>query len=305
MMEASASTIDLHYLGREDIISAFLAPTGDGGFVLLDTGPASTVPALERGIAEVGFELGDLRAVLLTHIHLDHAAAAGTLAQRTGCEVWVHPDGLAHLRDPGERLLPSALRIYGRRLEGLFGTMEPVPEHQLRVVEHGLAVRVGDRVVVGWHTPGHARHHVVWQLDGEIATGDLAGVRLQGSNHVLPPMPPPDIDVEAWRASVGLVRDLEPRRLLLTHFGGFDDPLWQLDRLVERLGAWQEIAEDVVRRGGDAAALGTRLQDVDDREMAAAGVAPEQQLLYRKLCPMAENAAGLFRYCEKRLQADS
>jgi glyoxylase-like metal-dependent hydrolase (beta-lactamase superfamily II) len=301
-MDTPATTIDLHYRGRQGIISAFVAATGDGGFVLLDTGPASTLAALERGVAAAGFEMTGLRAVLLTHIHLDHAAAAGTLARRTGCQVWVHPDGLAHLLDPGDRLLPSALKLYGSRLETLFGTMEAVPEQLLRVVQHGDEVRCGSRVAVGWHTPGHARHHVVWQLDDEIATGDLAGVRLQGSDHVLPPMPPPDIDVEAWRSSLALVRGLSPRRLLLTHFGGFDDPAGHLDQLEDRLRSWQGLADDVVRNGGDAATLGGRLKEVDDREMEEAGVSADRRVLYGKLCPMVENAAGLFRYCQKKLE---
>jgi glyoxylase-like metal-dependent hydrolase (beta-lactamase superfamily II) len=304
-MATSAMTVDLHYLGREGIISAFLLPTGDGGFLLLDSGPASTVESLERGIAEVGFALADLRAVLLTHIHLDHAAAAGTLARRTGCQVWVHPNGLAHLSDPGDRLLPSALRLYGSRLETLFGTMEAVPEGRLRVVEHGQPVRLGERVAVGWHTPGHARHHVVWQLDDEMAMGDLAGIRLQGSAHVLPPMPPPDIDVEAWRSSLALVRELAPRRLLLTHFGGFDDPRWQLDCLEQRLGVWTTIAEEVVRGGGDVEALGARLAELDEREMHEAAVPEARQALYRKLCPPVENASGLFRYWSSKLKVES
>jgi len=148
-------TIDLHYLGQAGIISVFAAPTGDGGFVLLDSGPASTLPALEQGVEAAGLALGNLRAVLLTHVHLDHAAAAGTLSRQTGCEVWAHPDGLAHLRDPGERLLPSALRLYGSRLEVLFGTMEAVPAERLHAVEHGAAIRVGSLELTGWHTPPH------------------------------------------------------------------------------------------------------------------------------------------------------
>jgi glyoxylase-like metal-dependent hydrolase (beta-lactamase superfamily II) len=294
-------TIDLHYLGRAGIISVFAVPTGDGGFVLLDSGPASTLPALEQGVAAAGLSLGNLRAVLLTHVHLDHAAAAGTLSRRTGCEVWAHPAGLAHLRDPGDRLLPSALRLYGSRLEVLFGTMEAVPAELPHAVEHGVPLRFGPLEVVGWHTPGHARHHVAWQVGDEIATGDVAGVRMAGSTHVLPPMPPPDIDVAAWHASLELLRGLAPRRLLLTHFGGFDDPQRHLDELEERLQRWTAIAEEVVRGGGDVAALGVRLAALDDQEMAAAGVAAAQRTLYFKLCPMVENGTGLYRYITRQV----
>jgi glyoxylase-like metal-dependent hydrolase (beta-lactamase superfamily II) len=293
-------TIDLHYLRRAGIISVFAAPTGDGGFVLLDCGPASTLPALEQGVEAAGLSMGGLRAVLLTHVHLDHAAAAGSLSRRTGCAVWAHPDGLVHLRDPGERLLPSALRLYGSRLEVLFGTMEAVPAECLHAVEHGVPLRVGSLELTGWHTPGHARHHVSWQLSDEVATGDVAGVRMAGSTYVLPPMPPPDIDLEAWRASLGLLRQLAPRSLLLTHFGAVDDPGWHLDELEGRLGRWAAIAEEVVRGGGDVAALGVRLAALDEQEMISAGVSEDQRALYTRLCPMVENSAGMYRYLTKR-----
>jgi glyoxylase-like metal-dependent hydrolase (beta-lactamase superfamily II) len=298
-----AITVDLDYLGRPGIISVYAAPTGDGGFVLLDSGPASTLEALERGVVAVGLSLGNLRAVLLTHVHLDHAAAAGTLSRRTGCEVWAHPDGVVHLQDPGARLLPSALRLYGSRLEALFGTMEGVPADRLHAVQHGAALHFGELEVAGWHTPGHARHHVAWQVGDEIATGDVAGVRMAGSSHVLPPMPPPDIDLAAWHASLDLLRGLEPRRLLVTHFGGFDDAGRHLDELEHRLRRWAAIAEEVVRDGGDVASLGVRLAALDDLEMTAAGVPDAQRALYFKLCPMVENSTGLLRYCRRQAGA--
>lgn len=297
------NTIDLNYLGRAGIISVHAAPTGDGSFVLLDSGPASTLDALERGLEAEGLAMTGLQAVLLTHVHLDHAAAAGALALRTGCEVWVHPDGVPHLADPGARLLPSALRLYGSRLEALFGTMEAVPEDRLRAVEHGAPVRFGRLQVAGWHTPGHARHHVAWQLDDEIATGDVAGIRMAGSTHVLPPMPPPDIDLVAWHSSLELLRGLEPRRLLLTHFGAFDDAGRHLDELERRLLRWTAIADEVVDTGGDVAELGVRLVTLDDQEMTEAEVPEAQRTLYRRLCPMVENSAGLLRYCRRRAGA--
>jgi hypothetical protein len=128
---------------------------------------------------------------------------------------------------------------------------------------------------------------------------------MRDSQHVLPPMPPPDIDVEAWRASLARLRKLAPGRLLLTHFGAFDDPRWHLDRLEARLVEWAEVARDVVRGGGDARALGNRLAELDDRDMDRAGVSPEQQRLYRLLCPMVENASGLAHYWKKKLKVES
>jgi len=301
----STITLDLMYLNHEGTIAAFLAPTGDGGFVLFDSGPASTLEALERAVEAAGFSMSSLRAVLLTHIHLDHGSAAGTLARTTGCRVWVHPRGLPHLQDPAHKLLPSALRLYGDRLESLFGVMEAVPEDLLHPVVHGEPVRIGKLTVVGWHTPGHAGHHVVWQAGDAVATGDVAGVRLAGSDHVLPPMPPPDIDVEAWRRSLDLVRSLAPRRLLLTHFGSWDDTDRHLDDLEDRLRRWSDLTRQVMASGGDASELADRLATLDDADMEATAVPEDLRRRYRALCPTAETVAGLMRYWVKKSRVQS
>jgi glyoxylase-like metal-dependent hydrolase (beta-lactamase superfamily II) len=289
-------TLDLGFFGVNDLIASFLAPA-DGGFVLLDPGPASVVETIERRVEEVGLELSALRAVFTTHVHLDHAGGAGVLARRTGCTVCCHPLGARHLADPGAKLLPSAERLYGDMMEPLWGTTVGVPEEQLKVVDDGEKVSIGGLEIVGWHTPGHANHHVAWQIGDAVATGDVAGVRFPGATHVLPPMPPPDIDVERWRQSLDALRRLEPSRLLLTHFGAFDDPMRHLDELEERLLRWTDIARRVVSDGGDHAALGVELERIDDAEMEASSVPPEAVTRYRRLCPMEENSAGLFRYC--------
>ena len=294
------ATLDLEYRQHRGVISAFLAATGHDGFVLLESGPASTLDALQRGIEGAGFELHQLRAVLLTHVHLDHAAAAGTLARRTGCEVWVHPDGAHHMADPEDKLLPSARRLYGEMLVPLFGVMEGVPNDCLRIVEDGAPVNLGGLEATGWFTPGHARHHVVWQVGGDVITGDVGGVRLPGSDHVLPPMPPPDIDVEAWLRSLDLVRGLAPERLLVTHFGAWDDPELHLDQLEQRLVRWTEITDGVVAEGSDGTELARRLKTLDDAEMDASGVDEDLRQSYRLLCPMKENSSGLLRYVAKR-----
>jgi glyoxylase-like metal-dependent hydrolase (beta-lactamase superfamily II) len=152
---------------------------------------------------------------------------------------------------------------------------------------------------VARHTPGHAVHHVAWHIGDAVATGDVAGVRFPGATHVLPPMPPPDINIEHWRASLAVLRRLRPARLLLTHFGAFDDPERHLDELEERLLIWTETARKIVADGGDRTALGEALLAADEIEMEALGVPEETVARYRKLCPMKENSAGLFRYCSK------
>jgi glyoxylase-like metal-dependent hydrolase (beta-lactamase superfamily II) len=291
-------TLDLEFFGATEIIAAFLAPV-EGGFVLFETGPASAVEVLEKRVNEAGFSLDQLQAVFGTHVHLDHFGGAGVLARETGCRVYSHPVGVPHLVHPEDKLLPSAERIYKDMMVPLWGVTEGAPEHQVHAVGDRETVEVGGLEVVAHHTPGHAVHHVAWQIGQSVATGDVAGVRFPGSTHVLPPMPPPDIDVEAWRASLDLLRQLEPSQLLLTHFGAFEDCSRHLDELEERLLSWTEMARGIVSEGGDREALGEALRERDEREMKQAEVPPEAVARYRRLCPVKESSAGLFRYCTK------
>ncbi len=218
---------------------------------------------------------------------------------RPGCTVYSHPAGAPHLANPGDKLLPSAERIYKDMMVPLWGVTEGVPDDQLRTVEDGASVTVGNLEIVAHHTPGHAVHHVAWQIGDAIATGDVGGVRFPGATHVLPPMPPPDIEIEDWRASLALLRRLAPSRLLLTHYGAYDDPARHFDELEDRLLRWTDIARKVVDGGGDREALGAALASEDEREMEASRVPPEAAARYRKLCPVKESSAGLYRYCTK------
>jgi glyoxylase-like metal-dependent hydrolase (beta-lactamase superfamily II) len=297
---ADIITLDLGYRGRGEVIASFLAQTGDRGFALFESGPGVTLEQLEREVAAAGFSMSDLRALFLTHVHLDHAGAAGEIAQTTGCSVHVHPVGAPHLGDPEAKLLPSARRIYGGEMAGRWGRTVAVPREQLRVTEHGDRVSVGNLRAVAWNTPGHATHHVVWQLDDTIVAGDVAGVRFPGSEYVVPPMPPPDINVEQWRASLQLIRELDPSRLLLTHFGRVEDVTDHLDRLEDRIDRWTDVARDAFEDGVDVAGLADRLQVVDDRDLAAAGVPLELVGRGRGICAIADAAAGLYRYQKKR-----
>jgi len=289
-------TLDLEFHGTTELIASFLAPV-DGGFVLFDPGPASAIDVIERRVGEVGFQLEDLRAVFPTHVHLDHAGGAGALAQKTGCAIFCHPVGAPHLEDPAAKLLPSAERLYGDMMEPLWGTTIGVPKNQLRTVDDGEKVTIDGLEVIGWHTPGHANHHVAWQIGDAVATGDVAGVRFPGATHVLPPMPPPDIDVEKWRQSLAVLRRLDPSRLLLTHFGAFADVTRPIDELEDRLVRWTEAARRVVSNGGDKNDLGVELERIDNDEMETSDVSAEEVMRYRRLCPVKESSVGLFRYC--------
>jgi glyoxylase-like metal-dependent hydrolase (beta-lactamase superfamily II) len=270
--------IDVHHLGRERVICAWIVDD-----VIVDPGPATGVePLLEA--------LGDWRprALALTHIHLDHAGAAGTLVRRwPDVEVWVHEVGAPHMIDPS-KLLASATRLYGDDMDRLWGEVVPVPESNI-VSLAGAGERVGPFEVR--HAPGHAWHHVVYLHDGGDAfVGDATGVRITPSTYVRPPTPPPEIDLEAWSETLDTIAAAAPRRLLLTHFGAFEDPGRQIGALRAQLERWSERAraleEDEFVRELDAETLAA-----SDRETLEC---------YRQAAPADHNWKGLTRYWAKR-----
>jgi len=223
--------IDLRHLGRERVIGSWVL-----GGVLIDPGPTSCLDTL---LAELGEERP--RALLLTHIHLDHAGATGSLVQRwPELEVYVHELGAMHLVDP-ERLMESARRLYGQAMDRLWGEMLPVPEANIRELYGGERILGGEFEVA--YTPGHASHHVSYLHDGTAFVGDVGGVRI-GGGLTLPPTPPPDIDIEAWDQSLATVAAWRPRRLAMTHFGSSEDVEAQLQELGRRLDSFARLARD-------------------------------------------------------------
>ena len=271
--------IDLHFGGAPHAIGVYLVETDDG-LALFDCGPSSTLDALDAGLAGHGIELTDVRHLLLSHIHLDHAGAAGTLVRRhPGLTVWVSPVGRPHLVDPS-RLERSARRLYGELFDALWGELAPVPEENVRTAE-------GD--VLGWQcfpTTGHASHHVSYERDGTILAGDAAGVRMPGASYVLPVSPPPDVDVEAWHATAAALREREPQRLALIHFGVHEDPAPHLDRLEAELDRWSER----VRNG----------MEQEEFVRAARADAGEDADLYDRVAPLWQSWQGVKRYWEKK-----
>jgi glyoxylase-like metal-dependent hydrolase (beta-lactamase superfamily II) len=221
--------IDTMHLGRDRVIGAY-----DIDGVVIDPGPASTVETL---LAEV-----EPRALMLTHIHLDHAGATGVLVRRfPQLKVYVHERGAPHLIDPS-KLLKSAAQLYGNDMERLWGEVAPVPEENITVLHGGETVE-GLRVE---YAPGHASHHVAYlHLDtGDAYVGDVGGVRVPPFGFGLAPTPPPDIDIEKWNASIDMVEAWEPARLALTHFGYVDDVSGQLDQVRAWLGEFGALARD-------------------------------------------------------------
>ncbi len=249
--------ISLPFLGEHGIIGSYLL-TDEHGLALVDPGPGSTVEALLSELRAAGFDPAAIRHILLTHIHLDHAGATGTLARLLPeAQIYVHSRGAPHLADPS-KVLASAARIYGERMETLWGPVEAVPTARLHSLEDGSVLNVAGRRLEVHYTPGHAVHHVVFfdVHSGELFAGDVAGVRLQDIDYVRPPTPPPDLDLEAWSESLSRITRLRPDVLYLGHFGPSRDIPRHIASLRERLAAWGEIVLRAMREGkGEAEIL--------------------------------------------------
>lgn len=272
-----ARVIDSMHLGLDRVIGAW-----ERNGALIDPGPSASIETVLAAL-----EGGEPAAILLTHIHLDHAGATGTLVERfPSLRVYVHESGAPHLIDP-ERLLRSATRLYGEEMERLWGEVLPVPEENVTALRGGEEVD-GLRVI---HTPGHAGHHVSY-LDpdtGDAFVGDVGGVSIPPAGEVWIPTPPPDIDIELWRASIAEIRDFGPRRLALTHFGGVEDPGEHLDAAERELSRLAERAREAEREEF----LAELEERIDDRPAAEAE-------RIRSAMPPGQVWLGLERYWRKR-----
>jgi glyoxylase-like metal-dependent hydrolase (beta-lactamase superfamily II) len=272
---SSLRVIDLNFGAAPEAIGVYLVDT-DEGPALFDCGPSSTLDALDAGLADNGLTLTDVRHLLLSHIHLDHAGAAGSLVRKhPDLTVWVSPIGRPHLIDPS-RLERSARRLYGEMFDPLWGELAPVPEEN---------VRVADGDVLGWDafpTPGHASHHVSYLRDGTLLAGDATGVRMPGSAYVLPVCPPPDVTVEGWHETIAEIRRREPKRLALIHFGVHEDVESHLDRLDRELDRWSgRVADGMSER---------------DFVTSARADAGEEADRYDRVAPLWQSYLGMKRY---------
>lgn len=290
--------IDLGFQGRSGVIAAFLL-AGNGEVALIETGPTTTLPALEAGIRAAGFAPEDVNKLLVTHIHLDHSGAAGPFVRAyPRATVYVHPIGAPHLVDPA-KLVASATRIYGDRMEPLWGEVAPIPADRVVALADGEPLAVAGRVITPLFTPGHASHHVAYwdAASGTVFTGDVGGVRMPGTGYVCPPTPPPDLDFDAWAVSVDRLRALGARRICPTHFGPFDDVAAHLDQILPNLDDFQTIAADALAAGADQDTLTAHLHD----HMAAAlGDVPSDVLVNLEWAtPSYMAAMGLTRWITK------
>lgn len=299
MLAPGISSIDLTFLGRAHVIATGVV-RGGGSLALVDPGPSTCLETLDLGLQRQGARLSEVTHLLLTHIHLDHAGAAGTIVKRhPHIQVVVHERGAPHVIDPS-KLLASASRLYGDQMDRLWGDILPVPERNVVVIAGGERIEAGGRAFETAYTPGHASHHVSYfNRDSGIAfVGDTAGVCIDGG-YVLPPTPPPDIDPEGWQGSAARIEAWGPQTLFLTHFGPVQNPVAHLRTLMANLDTALSLVRTRLAEPGTSEEKARRF--VEDltreyrRQMSEAQVAA-----YVAAAPPEHLWLGLERYWRKK-----
>ena len=293
--------IDLEFMGTEEIIASFLL-TGGNSAAIVETGPSTCIENLLRGLEDNGVAPEDVEKVLLTHIHLDHSGASGVLADRLpNATFYVHEAGYQHLVDPS-KLLKSASRIYGDRMEELWGEVRPVPEDRIITLEGGEEIEAAGGVLAAHYTPGHAYHHLAFHEPGSgmLFAGDVGGVRMPGQSYVKPPTPPPEVDIKAWKGSIETIRKLDPGFICPTHFGCYEDVGRHLGELEQRLEDWLLIVEERMDEGRSQEDIVEEFGARGDEEMLREGADPEDSERYELAANYEMLVAGLMRYVSRQ-----
>jgi glyoxylase-like metal-dependent hydrolase (beta-lactamase superfamily II) len=294
-------TIDLDFMGTEQVIASYLL-LGEDGAALVETGPTTCLDRLTAGLKERGISHEDVRQVFVTHIHLDHAGASGHLSELLpNATFYVHEVGYPHLADPS-KLVKSATRIYGERMEELWGEARPVPEDRIRILKDKDEAEAAGGVLIAHDTPGHAYHHLAYLEpdSGALFAGDVAGIRLPGQSYIRPPTPPPEIDVEAWIQSINYIRQIGPNSLWPTHFGSYEDVERHLGELEQRLQDWLLFIEGQMDEGAEREEISDQLKAKGDAEMLAEGADTTQSECYDLAGTYPMLTDGIMRYVTRR-----
>jgi glyoxylase-like metal-dependent hydrolase (beta-lactamase superfamily II) len=294
----SAGFVDLQFRGSPRVIATAILQGADG-VTLIDPGPTSCLPALEHGLRARGLTLRDVRTLLLTHIHLDHAGASGTIVERVpGVKVYVHERGAPHMIDPG-KLLASTRRLWGEQMDAVWGAFLPVPAGQVIVLKGGERLDVAGTAINVAYTPGHAKHHVSY-LDehaGMAYVGDTAGVRV--SDYLIAPTPPPDIDIETWQQSLDTIDAWRPVSLFLTHFGPVTPARAHIARFRSTVASAAAMSEEMIAGGGSDEELAKRFVERMRQDVRKA--LPEHEARAAELAaPFDQLWQGLARYWQQK-----
>ncbi len=296
MARTNIVTLDLNFQNKTQAIASYLIRHAAGA-VLVESGPGSTLSALQAGLSQEGLSPRDITHVLLTHIHLDHAGAAGWLS-RHGAQVFVHPNGAAHMLNP-EKLIASATRIYGDRMDSLWGEFLPVLEHQLTVPQDAEEIAIGNLRFVAVNTPGHAEHHYSYLFEDLCFSGDVGGVRIPGYPYLRAPMPPPELHFGRWRESIARLRSLKFTRIAPTHFGIFDDVDWHLNELQRNLDASEKWLEETMPADPPVDELRAKFVEWMNEQSRAQNLSEDVVTAYALANPLDMSVDGMVRYWKK------
>jgi glyoxylase-like metal-dependent hydrolase (beta-lactamase superfamily II) len=299
-LAAGVSYFDLNFQNRPRVIACAVLH-GPGGVAIIDPGPSSTLPVLHRTLSAAGMSLGDVTTILLTHIHLDHAGATGTLVRENpNVRVYVHESGAPHMADPG-KLIASATRLYGDAMDRLWGEFAPVPPAAMMTLRGGERLDVAGRSLEVAYTPGHASHHVSYfSADSGVAfVGDTAGVRVVPNGFVLPPTPPPDIDLEIWAQSLAAIEKWQAETLLITHFGPAAPTRPHLTAMSDHLGLVGRLSRESLSVAGDDAEKETWFVEQVRRELRRS-LSDADAASYEISGRFDLNWRGLARYWRKK-----
>lgn len=289
-------TLDLRWQNQPQLIAAYLIECGKE-LALIETGPGSTLPALLDGIRAVGCSPDAVKHVFVTHIHLDHAGAAGWWAQQ-GATVFAHPKAVPHLVDPS-KLMDSAKRIYADRMDSLWGDMLPAPSDRVVTLTDGQSVKVGPVTFTAIDTPGHARHHHAYACEGVCFTGDVAGMKLPHCDYLSVTAAPPQFDPVAYGDSLHRLHEAGFSKLCLTHFGEVADVSGHLSRYAMRVEQVHECVENLLSEGLRGDALRTAYGEAERTVAREAGVSEADWRLYEGANSTAMCADGIALFCEK------
>ncbi|MCC7119450.1 MAG: MBL fold metallo-hydrolase [Anaerolineales bacterium] len=296
MANSNPITLDLNFQNKTQAIASYLIK-GKDAVVLIESGPGSTLSALTAALAQAALSPRDITHVLLTHIHLDHAGAAGWLS-RQGAEIYVHPNGAAHLLNP-EKLIASATRIYGDRMEALWGEFLPVEQSRLKVPEDAQEISLGNLRFLPINTPGHADHHYAYLFEDLCFSGDVGGVRIPGFPYLRAPMPPPELHFGKWRESLKRLQSLKFKRIAPTHFGIYDDANWHLQTLQKNLDAVEAWLETTMPHHPPIEELREEFTQWMDAQAREEALSPSAVEAFRLANPLGMSADGLARYWKK------
>ena len=300
-LKSNTWQISLPFLGEEGIIGSYLL-AGGNELAIIDPGPGSMVEPLLNAIRQAGFTPEDVTHLLATHVHLDHAGSVGSLVKlMPNATIYAHSKGVPHLLDT-TKVVASATRIYGNRMQKLWGEIESAPANRVRTLEAGDALDVAGRRLEVHYTPGHAIHHVVFfdTHSGDLFAGDTAGVRLQDVDYVRPPTPPPDIDLEAWFESIDAIKQLQPAVLYLGHFGPTYNAAHHLERLRDQLILWGNYVLGAMREGKSEQEILALLIAQTEPALTSVTDAPRATERYEIATNYAMTVQGYMRYWKKK-----